>query len=309
MGYADYFERQVSQGFTGAGRTPFNQRYSPTLRGEKYDLINSDVDRLWAAGQRDTAAPHSYFDYYFSGQDMKVYLDGTEDDPEYGNLPMMNLGFEIAQQKQALYGFWSYTSDQVMRGTRRVRGSFTLATKSPDYMTRLLSKAAKARSDGKRSYRYHRDLTEDDRNIEQYWGKNMDKSVGSSGGKQIFSVHPPFSLVILYGIQNLSINEVSSSGYSEVWDKYQSDNPLALDINERLVESDPLWQANRIVIDQVELDSFQAVFSPDGQPVAETWTWEARDVVIPPRVTGATGAILAGVQPRTPSAVVPPNVI
>lgn len=286
MGYADYFESQAARGSTGAGSTPFSSRFAPAIRTQQYELIDQQIDRLWASQQRDTEAPHSYFDYYFSGQDMKVYLDGTEDDPEYGDIPIMSLAFQVQQQKQALYGFWSYTSDQVMRGTRRVYGTMTLATKSPDYMTRLLSKAATARAEGQQSYRYYRDLTDDDKNIERYWGQNMDRAVGSAGGKQIFSVHPPFSLVILYGIQNLSINQVSSTSHSEVWDKYQTDYPLALDINERLVESDPLWQANRIVIDQVELNSFQTELTPDGQVISETWGWEARDIIVPPRPVG-----------------------
>lgn len=286
MGYADYFESQIARGNTGPGSTPFSSRFAPALRSEKYELIDSQIDQLWASGQRATDAPHSYFDYFFSGQDIKVYVDGTEDDPEYGDLPIANLSFQIQQQKQALYGFWSYTSDQVMRGTRRVYGTMTLVTKSPDYMTRLLSKAATARADGKKSYRYNRELTEDDSNIEKYWGKNMDASVGANGGKQVFSVHPPFSLVILYGVQNLSISEVSGSGRTEIWDKYQTDYPLALDTNERLVESDPVWQANRIVLDQVELNAMETSFSPDGMVVAEQWSWEARDIIIPPRTNG-----------------------
>jgi len=281
VGYADYFEQQIHQGLTGSAITPINRTTQSRNSGNTVKIIDEELDRLWAKGFKSSRAPNSYYDYYFSGQDMKVSMDGIEDDSEFSDLPIMELGFSVEQQKSPLYGFWSYTFDHMMHGTRLVTGTFTLATRSPDYMRRLLSKAAEARGKYGQTYYYHRGLTEDDKNIAKYWGTNIDPSL-TEAGKNIFSVHPPFALSLTYGVQNLSIAD-SQYAKSAVWDKYQSDNPLAVDINERIVESDPVSQANRIVLDACYLVRFETGYAPDGSVVAETYQFLARDYVIPPR--------------------------
>lgn len=75
----------------------------------------------WGDNHLTTKAPHSYFDYYFAGQDIKIYIEGAET-PEQGELPMMDFAFNMQQQKTPVYGFWSYTFDAVMKGTRIVSG-------------------------------------------------------------------------------------------------------------------------------------------------------------------------------------------
>lgn len=286
MVYADYFDKQISQGITGSPSRPVVRTFNNTITpSNAITIIDPELDQVWAKGFRTSRAPNSYFDYYFAGQDMKVSVDGIEDDPEFSDLPILELGFSVTQTKKPIYGFWSYTYDAVMRGERVVQGTFSLATRTPDYMRRLLSKAAEARANKQQTYSYYRGLTEDDTNIERYWGQNIDPSL-TEAGKNIFSVHPPFSLSITYGIQNLSLSQLHSSvKQQDLWDAYKADTPLATDTNERLVESDPISNANRIVIDACELVSFETGFSPDGAVVTESYGFFARDYVIPPRKT------------------------
>lgn len=258
-----------------------NSFESPTL-----SIIDPAVDEIWG-GYVGTAAPHSYFDYYFSGQDIRVYIDGTLDDPNYSSIPIMEMGLSIEQKKEPIYGFWDYTYSAVMRGTRIITGQMTIATKSPDYMKNLLSKAAETRSRNAQgvAYKNYRQLTEDDNNIERYWGKNLDPAIASQG-KTIFSVHPPFTMIVLYGLQNISLNPTTYTvDQYEAWAKYQEDTALATDTNERLVDSDPEYQVNRMVIEAVELVQMSTGFSSSGAVVAETYSFFARDMVVPTKTS------------------------
>jgi hypothetical protein len=292
MPFSDYFDRQMHLGNTsagaylGLGNVTSNIQKGSSIGWPGSDVVkvfDAAVDEVWAKGARRSRAPHQYFDYYFAGQDMLVYIDGVEDDPEFSTIPILEMGFNVEQQKMPVYGFWDYTYSGVMRGNRIVTGAFTIATKSPDYMTRLLEKAAQARANQKQSYYYHRGLTEDDENIQKYWSKNLDPSL-QGAGKNLFSVHPPFSFVIIYGVQNLSLQQMAnSSGYDDLWHRYQEDNPLASDINERMVESDPLDQSSRIILDACELNNIQISYTSDGTVCAETYQFFARDKISSPR--------------------------
>lgn len=283
--YNDLFDsnRNGQQGFSTV-RDPRAGSSQGSLSGSnEIQVFEHDIDSKWAegwGGVDGTSAPNSYFDYYFSGQDVKVYVDGTEDDPEFASLPIVNFGYSISQQKMPVYGFWSYTSDSVMRGNRIVAGLFQIATKYPDYMRRLLTKAANTRATKQASYSYYRGLTEDDENIERYWGKNLDPAIAAAGNN-VYSVHPPFSFVVVLGVQSYSVSPDALGSREEVYNQYFGDNPLHANENERLVESDPVDQSNRIILDSCEIQGMEQQFSPDGQVVTETYQFFARDIVLP----------------------------
>lgn len=255
----------------------------------------ANVDKRWAEGYMPNQKAQ-YFDYYFAGQDIKVTIDGVEED--FPTIPIVNFAFNVQQQKTPVYGLWSYTYDGVMRGTRIVSGSFTIATRSTGYMTNLLSKAAKSRQDivkgaatgGKQLYDGQA-LTRDDENIAKYWGKNIDPAVGRQGGKNMFSVHPPFSFVVLYGLQNTSI---SYKHWDPMGDEsYVYGEPLHQDVNERLVEALPN-EPMRYVLEACELQSMQTGFAPDGTVCAETYQFFARDLVIANTPSGGSNGPIGG---------------
>lgn len=299
--FNDLFDQEVS-GYRSKNVYSNQIQKSEMLRARRLqmaqntsvDLVDPLVDEVWG-GYLPSGAPHNYFDYYFSGQDIRAYVDGTADDPDFSTLPIINMGFKIEQRKEPVYGFWSYTYDAVMRGTRLISGQMMFATKSPDYMRRLLTKAAqsRARAGAGVNYRNYRDLTNDDINIERFWGKNIDPAI-SGQGKHLFSVHPPFSLVIVYGIQNLSLNPSTfAKEQNDIWDSYRGDSALAHDINERLVDSDPQDNATRIVLEAIELVDCTTGYGPDGAVVTETYNFFARDMIVPARASGTTVSPIA----------------
>ena len=122
-----------------------------------------------------------YYDYYFSGEDVKIYIDGLFDPSD--ELELSGLNFSINQEKQPLYGFWSYNYDAIMYGTRIVSGQFAMYTKHPRRMTELLEKAARIRSEsvGKKNAPDHvistlssaYESAEDEINIQKYWARSQ----------------------------------------------------------------------------------------------------------------------------------------
>ena len=246
------------------------------------DFITSDIDRKWA-GYRPSADPYRtnpYYDYFFSGQDVRIFVDGTFEEPEFFTLPINQFGFNISQKKMPIYGFWSYTYDGVMRGVRIIEGSFVLVTKSPDYMRRLLEKAADTRAKNGGSYSYFKGLTEDDKRIDQYWGKNLDPAIASAG-KNVFSVHPPFSFIIVYGIQSTSINDFASSqSIDDSQQVFFHDSLLMADVNDRLVDAALPITSRRIVLDSCELTGMSTGYTSDGSAIMETYNFIARDIII-----------------------------
>jgi hypothetical protein len=253
------------------------------------DIVLSDPvdDEIWARGLRQKSRPSNYFDYYFTGQDIKVRVaEVPETDPQFGDLPLLNFAFNIEQEKQPVYGYWDYTYAAVMRGTRLISGAFSIATKYPDFMKDLLATAASNRANKNLvdALGYSRALTSDDKNIEQWWGTNMmDPGLGA-GGRNLFSSHPPFNFIIIYGVQPVSVPG-DVNGYQQFYNAHyaNSDNVILTDENHRLVESDPSFN-NRIIIDAVELKSCQQSYTPDGALCMETYSFFARDAVVPPQI-------------------------
>jgi hypothetical protein len=242
-------------------------------------ILDPRVDTKWALGYNDSDAEAEYFDYFFVGEDMQVYIDGVEEPGKYSQLPVLGLVIRIEQEKQPLYGYASYTYDAVMRGTRIVTGRLMLATMSTNYMTTMISKAAEARSGGDSNYPL-RGLDTDQQNIEKYWSRNVDPA--AYGLKHIFSTHPPFNLVVVYGVQSTSITDDPTSRNNEIKQRArEGDTPLLTSYNERLVSSNPVGAGNRRVIENVELTNMVTQYTPEGQVCSEVYEFFARDMLLP----------------------------
>lgn len=258
-------------------------------RHRPFNFVDEAYDLEWAKQHLDSDAPNSYYDYFFGAADIKVYVAELADDPEFGNIPIHNIGFNVEQQKAPIYGYWSYTYDTVARGVRLVSGQFTLVTKYPNYMKRLLTKAASNRADRHQrlsdDYPAPQSWREDDENIERYWGRHLDPSAIAQQGSE-WSIHPPFSFVIVYGVQHTS---VESHNVSTRYAAYESDNPLMKDTNQRLVEGFNAQEATRIVLDGCELTSVERMFSAESPFMAEVYTFFGRDIIIPTPNTKTTG--------------------
>lgn len=280
---ADYYRQHRVISNTDASRL----RELAVRNGRNIALVDPVEDEKWARAWRDVKRPSDYFEYFFSGQDIKVRVaEIPENDTRFGDLPIFNLVLQVEQEKQPIYGFWDYTFSAVMRGTRLVSGQIAVFTKYPNFMMELLSQAATNRAAATQadSYGYPTGLTEDDKQIEQYWGRNLfDPGVTAQQGRHIFSVHPPFSLVVQYGLQPMSVPKDTSTSEYEQWyvDYYQSrEGDMMTDLNHRLVDSDPTYE-NRLIVDNIELKSCMRQFAGDGSPMIEVYQFFARDVIVP----------------------------
>lgn len=269
--------------------SPGRNRPNPTAidksnYSEKIDVLDKKLDLMWGANQKDTKAPKSYYDYYFSGQDVMVYVDGVEEP-----LLIEGLAFQVEQKKTPVYGAHSYTYDAVMRGTRVISGSFRITTTTPGYMTDLISQAAASRSKlfDSLTGNYVPSISEnnsqdiDKINIDRYWtiSREKSRSAGFMDGKFVFSSHPPFSFVIVHGLQSASIQDNAMIHNRGKYESALTDTALYTDVNERLTETNPAGQ-DRIVIDSIELNSCQYEYTPSGQPLSETYTFFAKDYYV-----------------------------
>lgn len=281
MAASDYFKQLT----TVTPQEAAASRLRSAATGQNIVMSDPVVDQTWARWSIASKRPSNYFDYFFAGEDIRVRVaEIPEGDKDFGDLPIIQLGFNIEQEKTPIYGFWSYTYDGMMRGTRIVTGGFSIATKYPNYMTEVLAKAAFNRANKTLIDHYPRNVTNDDANIDQYWGKHTDPVINSVGGQHMFSVHPPFSLIVIYNVETTAIPTGSefTQYYVDYYDETQ--NALMTDHNQRIVESSPDFE-NRIIVDAVELKGCERNFIPNGQLCVETYSFIARDVLVPPKPT------------------------
>jgi hypothetical protein len=256
-----------------------------------FDPLNENIDLKWAGKTDDSEKFNTYYDYYFTGEDIKIYIDGLFD-PKY-ELDIQNFAFNIAQQKQPLYGFWSYNYDVMMVGTRIVVGQFSVYSRYPGRMRDLLSEAAKQRVAFNKSNQgevqsflsgYDTRSIEDEKNIEKYWANSQLDRLGSDGAqandRNIFSAHPPFNLIIKYGMQEGAVSSVARNKGTNSEDNFDTlDRLMATDYNQRLVQKNMSENMN-LVLQSVHLNSMVSAVEVGGQPVMETYQFTARDFYI-----------------------------
>lgn len=264
--------------------------------GKTFDPLSEGIDTQWAGKTADGQKFNNYYDYYFSGEDIKVYIDGLFD-PE-NELDISGFAFKISQSKQPLYGFWSYNYDAIMYGTRIVAGTFAVYSRYPGRMRDLLSMAAEQRvmfaSDKPGSSRIQSYLRgdgtdpesiEDEKNIQRYWNRsNLDRLSGDGDGsdnRNIFSAHPPFNFIIKYGTQDGSLSTVMRNKGTNVEDNFDAlDRLMASDYNERLVKPSRANTEMDIVLQDVNLTDMSTEYSPGGAAVVERYDFIARDMYI-----------------------------
>lgn len=276
-----------------------NTPVGPDKNGKGYfDPLNESIDLQWG-GTRTDDEFNSYYDYFFSGEDVKIFIDGLFDATD--EMDIASMAYVVKQEKQPLYGFWSYNYDAMMYGTRLITGEFSIYSRYPRRMTQLLEKAAKVRSESSNanpstsvisSLNSSIEDKSDEININKYWTSTQLDRV-TTGAKtlsalegyedtshNIFSAHPPFNLVIFYGAEETGITSTSISTYksgTEVNEQLNSDRILATDMNER----SSLLANNRtpmkIVLQNVQLVSMSTSYQSGGQPLVENYQFIARD--------------------------------
>jgi hypothetical protein len=279
---------------------PYDLKTTPITGGNGngfFDPLNKDIDLQWGGSRQDEAF-NNYYDYFFSGEDVKIFIDGLFDAAD--EMDMASMAYVVKQEKQPLYGFWSYNYDAMMNGTRLISGEFSLYSRYPRRMTSLLEKAAKVRTESSgtnppssviSSLNSANESQSDEVNINKYWtSTQLDRVTSDRSGKDsyadyenighnIFSAHPPFNLVIFYGIEETGITTNSILTYksgTEINQQLNSDRILATDINERSsisTSNSPM----KIVLQNVQLVSMSTAYQSGGQPLVENYQFIARD--------------------------------
>lgn len=219
-----------------------------------------------------------YFEYFFTGQDIQVSIDGMDGAGDI--LPIYAFGYNIQQQKVPLYGFWSYKYDAMLRGTRIITGAFSVVSMYPYMMTEAIAKAAIQRSIlskngyGWTQYPLHSPGV-DEANIDKFWNKNIDPGTADLN---MFSVHPPFNFIIQYGMQETSVvpNNPSTRA-NDLKQMFKDNDPMMSDTNERLVKNPIKQHGTKILLESIEIISKSIEYTTDGSPLLETYTFMARD--------------------------------
>lgn len=291
----DLIGRRPFRPFTSYFPPEFNPKpgTSPSdlIIPDSFDPLNEDIDLKWAGKSNDSNKFNFYYDYFFTGEDVKIYIDGLFDPTD--ELEIASFAFNITQQKAPLYGFWSYNYDVMMTGTRIVAGEFSVYTRYPGRMRDLLSKAADYRAafysdspkGGIQSYlRSEKENQEDDINIQKFWANSQLDRLSSddsrsSDARNIFSAHPPFNLVLKYGSQEGSLTTVARNrGTTSDQNLEMLDRLMSLDFNDRLSQSSS--KEMDIVLQSIHLTSMTTSFSPGGNPLVESYQFLGRDMYI-----------------------------
>jgi len=265
-------------GTTGIGNTlSFSTSVNSYQSANWWTREEARLYTNWAESYQkyNDIAPKPYFDYFYTGQDIRVKIDGLDDNE---HLPVYSFGYQIQQQKQPLYGYASYVYDAVLRGTRVVAGAFSLVVTEPFLLTTQIAKSADRRASTNQSYAAYslRNFDGDQENINRYWRRNYDSGL-DSGDKHLFSIHPPFNILIKYGIQETSlVGDNPNLRVNEVKEKFNENSAIWNNTNERLVENNTARKTH-ILLENIELTSKAIEYDPSGDPILETYTFLARD--------------------------------
>ena len=298
-------------------------------RNGTFDPLSAELDLYWSGGKSSGDPRFSnYYDYFFSGEDVKVYIDGLFDPKD--ELDIAGFGFLIKQEKQAVYGFWSYNFDAIMNGSRIITGQFSLYSRYPRRMTHLLEEAARVRSfsaSGKTDtsgvvsvLRSQNESRTDEENIQKYWANSqldritVDPAISTSsvdGQHNIFSAHPPFNFVIVYGVEESSLSPVGVTENASTAAMEQRDNLdriISTDINERKVKMSDNKTPMKIVLQNVHLMQMSTEYQSGGAPLIETYSFVARDFYLTEAESGFnpyTGKTFVSTEPQASNATKP----
>jgi hypothetical protein len=259
----------------------------------EFDPLHGTIDAVWSGGKQGDLRFSNYYDYYFSGEDIRIYIDGLFS-PE-DELDIANFAFNVRQEKQPLYGFWSYNYDAMMYGTRIITGEITMFSKYPRRMTELLEKAAAVRALTERKngstngtisdLRSSFETEEEEKLVEKYWARGqLDRTTDDpfaqniqNSNRNIFSAHPPFNLIIVYGLEEVALSPLNVYQSEDTNISDNIDRMMISDVNQRTVNSDGITKPMKIVIQEVNLTNMSIAYGPGGQPIGESYQFMARD--------------------------------
>lgn len=282
----------------------------PQDRSYRFDPLSEKIDLAWSGEGADSQKFNNYYDYFFSGEDIKVYIDGLFE--EKYELDIASFSYVVRQEKQPLYGFWSYNYDAMLYGTRIISGEFSVYTRYPRRMTELIEIATERRvnqpdprkakgyadsgprstlRESKYSQGDSRGINllslEDEKNVNKYWlYSKLDRITNDpfakniiNSDRNIFSAHPPFNFVIMHGVEEVSTSPKDFLKSEDKTIKNNLDRMILSDVNERLIRpgTDSQVSPMKTIIQEVQLIGMATNYSAGGMPLVESYQFMARD--------------------------------
>ena len=271
----------------------------------------------WAnpPGVKSQLGKAAYSNNFFSGNNVFVFLF-----PYYKKMyipiPVVALSYGMTQEKVPIYGAWSYTFDAIARGNRIVKGEMALVFTYPNMLGELIGEGQTSiyptETDPKTKDKYQNQMPTSLTDAEaakatlrkDIWGVGNDQYLTSpykAGNKNgtiksafpfgqaapagkpeaDYAGHPPFDIVICYG-DNPDVQNINNDSFDfDTWALSAQDaiKMTSGDYNEQV---NPSWGVSkRIHLKNVELLSSGTQIDITGQPLQETYSFIARDAVVP----------------------------
>lgn len=114
------------------------QKTDPRLLDKRPAWIDTNIEQGRTKAVEGLISNSAYIKRYYSVIDAEVYFGN-----EYVE-DIHDINWSVQQQVMPLFGFNSYTYDEVARGNRIIVGSFTINFTSPNYLFSILKAADKA---------------------------------------------------------------------------------------------------------------------------------------------------------------------
>ena len=264
-------------------------------------------------GNTKNAPTLSYQNYFFSGNDITVGII-----PYYKNkiihIPVTDMVYGVSQEKIPIYSAFSYMWDVVAKGTKIVRGEFSIVFSKPNYIGRLLGAPEDADTpiiDGTAVNPIVDVSTEElvdnkDSLREQFWG-SANESITTSNvyqtsndisrpafpfGRQPwgknwpegkyeadYAGHQPFDLIIIMGTTT-SYHRQNNDGFNGYtsWIEGMDDEENPYSANQ--YNDEYHVRSEKIILKNVEIMSCGIGIDPSGQPLRESYSFIARDAII-----------------------------
>ena len=261
------------------------------------------------------AAQASYHNYFFSGNDVIIGLVPFYSKDKIIPIPVTDMVFGISQEKVPIYSAFSYTWDAVAKGTRIVRGEFSIVFSQPNHIGKLLGNPEKPdtpeilESTSNPVVEVGGEDLVNDRNLlmDRFWGTSNGKTIDENHASNImidptlvgyekvtnafpfgretppgkfeadYSGHPPFDLIIMMGERANSRRKSNDSfnGFSDWSRNVVEENKFNGGFNDRFDE-----KSEKIILKNIELMSCGVGLDPSGQPLRESYSFIARDALI-----------------------------
>jgi hypothetical protein len=288
-----------------------NPKYRWSLNAESLDLVGQSL------GPRNVVNPDVYYQHFYSGSDAFFYI--VDRTGRLIPIPIVSFAYGVSQEKVPVFGAWDYTFRGVARGTRIVRGEFSILFTEPNYLGQLLGMEDQPddtdASSPLRVVATSSEVANRDQLRSDIWGvtpdgtvnvhNSVDDSVSVYNPEQVngrhaaypfgrsnyrmqpgmsaarYAGHSAFDILVSHG-NNPDYSFGDPTAFNrERWSAsvYDHLKYVANGFNE--VTGTDLRRSERVYIETVELMSSGIAYDTSGQPLLESYSFIARDVTTP----------------------------